>query len=128
MKSKSEINSEEWTFLLTGGIGLDNPHPNPASWLPSKAWDELCRLDEINAFHGIKNSFIENMEEWKRVYDSATPQNELLPSLWDNKLNQFQKLLLLRCLRPDKIVPAVHQFVSCKGTQLTVCICRRPFT
>lgn len=49
-KSKGELNMQEWMFLLTGGVGLDNPHRNPCEWLVTKSWDELCRLDEIPAF------------------------------------------------------------------------------
>jgi dynein heavy chain len=38
---------------MTGGVGLKNNIPNPASnWLQDKNWDELCRLDELNTFKG----------------------------------------------------------------------------
>lgn len=42
--------ASQWLFLLTGGIGLENPYANPAEWLPVKQWDQLCRLDSIKGF------------------------------------------------------------------------------
>lgn len=40
-------------FLMTGGLGLKNSIPNPGSnWLSDKCWDEICRLDELNAYNG----------------------------------------------------------------------------
>jgi dynein heavy chain, axonemal len=47
MKFEGKIVQEEWMFLLTGGVGLQNPHKNPAKWIPSKTWDEICRFDEM---------------------------------------------------------------------------------
>lgn len=50
MKNRGEIDLSEWMFLLTGGVGLDNPHKNPTNWLIQLSWDELCRLSECPAF------------------------------------------------------------------------------
>jgi len=43
-------------FFLTGGVGLENIHANPASdWLSDHSWNELCRLDELSElFKGIR--------------------------------------------------------------------------
>lgn len=50
LKQQDKLSMPQWIFLLTGGVGLDNPYANPTTWLPIKQWDELCRLDEVTGF------------------------------------------------------------------------------
>ena len=39
LDGKGEIDPVEWLFLLTGGVGMDNPHANPAPGaFPCHAW------------------------------------------------------------------------------------------
>jgi len=59
---------------LTGGVALDNPHPNPAAeWLQDKAWSEIVRASNLPTLAGLMEHFQSNIGEWKAVYDSATP-------------------------------------------------------
>ncbi|KAK9727720.1 ATP-binding dynein motor region [Popillia japonica] len=112
MKNRGEIDLSEWMFLLTGGVGLDNPHKNPTNWLIQLSWDELCRLSECPAFIGIREHFTSNLAAWRALFDSSEPQNVPLPSPWDDKLNRLEKMLVLRVIRPDKMLPAVQAFVE----------------
>ncbi|XP_060028831.1 dynein axonemal heavy chain 3 isoform X1 [Erinaceus europaeus] len=111
-KEKKLINEEMWYFLLTGGISLDNPFPNPASeWLSEKSWGEVVRASSLPRLKGLMEHFIENTDEWKLIYDSAFPHIEKFPGIW-KFLDRLERMVVLRCLRPDKIVPAVRDFIA----------------
>uniref|UniRef100_A0A8C3L5I1 Dynein axonemal heavy chain 12 n=1 Tax=Chrysolophus pictus TaxID=9089 RepID=A0A8C3L5I1_CHRPC len=117
LMAKNEIERQEFMFLLTAGVGLKNKYKNPdPSWLPDKSWDELCRASEIPALKGLSEKFMhnitENIGEWQKIYDSKEPQSFPLPEPLNNALNELQKMIILRCLRPDKIGPAITTFVT----------------
>ncbi|XP_010215324.1 PREDICTED: dynein heavy chain 12, axonemal [Tinamus guttatus] len=115
LMAKNEIERQEFMFLLTGGVGLKNQYKNPdPSWLPDKSWDELCRANEIPAFKGLRSHVSENTGEWQKIYDSKEPQSFPLPKIFSSTLNELQKMIILRCLRPDKIGPAITTFVTDK--------------
>uniref|UniRef100_A0A3Q3KFG5 Uncharacterized protein n=1 Tax=Monopterus albus TaxID=43700 RepID=A0A3Q3KFG5_MONAL len=61
-----------------------------------------------------REAFIKCPEDFKPIYDSNEPCNISLPSPWCEQLNDLQKMILIRCLRPDKIVPAVIEYVTGK--------------
>uniref|UniRef100_A0A8C5C544 Dynein axonemal heavy chain 12 n=1 Tax=Gadus morhua TaxID=8049 RepID=A0A8C5C544_GADMO len=94
----------EWRFLLTGGVGLENPHSNPCTWLPKKAWDEMCRLQDMERFQGLRRDMARLRDQWKE-----TPHHAPFPGEWQERLGPFQKMLVIRCLRPDKVM---QEFVA----------------
>jgi len=114
MKSRDTLKQSELMFFLTGGVGVDNAHENPdSSWIPKTMWDQLCRLSELDAFVGLRENFETEAKAWKPMYDSKTPQSfEELPEAWAAKLSNFQRLMLLRCVRADKVVHASRFFVE----------------
>jgi len=112
-KGRNEIDNEEWMFLLTGGLLLDQEgKENPASvWLSDLSWKDFCNLDNLSAFTGFLDDFKMNIGDWKEIYDSQDPHTHSLPGQWETKLNKFQKLLVLRCLRPDKMAAAIRNYI-----------------
>eukprot|EP00879_Flechtneria_rotunda_P017460 GHRR01018298.1.p1 GENE.GHRR01018298.1~~GHRR01018298.1.p1 ORF type:complete len:1011 (+),score=303.03 GHRR01018298.1:919-3951(+) len=100
-------------FLLTGGISSSEPPHNPSNWLPDKLWGELVRLsNDVPDFEGLEADFREHQDAFKVVYDAADPVAAPLHNPWSTKLDPFQRLLLLRVLRPDKLTDAMHGFVK----------------
>lgn len=48
-RAESLIDEDVWSFLITGGVALDNPYPNPApDWLSEKSWSEIVRASALN--------------------------------------------------------------------------------
>ncbi|XP_033175116.1 dynein heavy chain 7, axonemal [Bombus impatiens] len=111
LNKQGRLSMPQWMFLLTGGVGLENPFANPTKWLPSKSWDELCRLNNIPGFMGFQNAFETTLNDWKAIFDHMEPHTLTFPAPYD-KLNPFERMIVLRCMRPDKVVPAVQQFVE----------------
>uniref|UniRef100_A0A8C9MKB7 Dynein axonemal heavy chain 12 n=1 Tax=Serinus canaria TaxID=9135 RepID=A0A8C9MKB7_SERCA len=113
LMANNEIQHQEFMFLLTGGVGLKNEHKNPdPSWLSDKSWDELCRASEFPAMERLRSHVSENIGEWQKMYDSKEPHNFPLPEELNNTFSELQKMIVLRCLRPDKIGPAITTFVT----------------
>jgi len=111
---EGEMEPAELRFVLTGGLDTgDNPHPNPSKdWLSDKAWGEICRLDQLSpAFEGIRQSVVSHLVDWWKLYNSTSPQDDPLPEPWQDNLNIFQRILVLRTLRADKLVPAIQKYV-----------------
>lgn len=67
---------------------------------------------ECYLFH--REAFIKSPGDFKPIYDSKEPCNTPLPTPWCERLNELQKMIIVRCLRPDKMVPAVTKFVTGK--------------
>ncbi|XP_032896217.1 dynein heavy chain 3, axonemal isoform X1 [Amblyraja radiata] len=112
MKGKGELNEDIWRFLLTGGVALENPFHNPASeWLSEKNWAEIVRASNLPELEGLMHHVVQNITKWKIIYDSAKPHKEVLPDQW-NALNGMDHLIIIRCFRPDKIIPAVQDFIT----------------
>ncbi len=111
LKYEKKIDDEEWRFLLTGGVALTNTFSNPTAWLPQKSWDELVRLDELELFKDLRKNFLAQKDAWKIVYDATDPHREKFPDEWQKTLGDFQRMCVIRCIRPDKVVPAVQDFV-----------------
>ena len=60
---------------------------------------------------GFSKSFAANPQKWKHVFDSEQPYRQTIPKEWNEKLTIFQKLVLIRLFRPDKMVESVNDFV-----------------
>jgi len=76
--------------------------------------DTLAFLFNRMCYSFHREAFIQSPEGFKSIYDSVEPSDAELPAPWCGRLNDLQKMIVVRCLRPDKMVPAVTKFVTVK--------------
>ena len=113
LMNEDRIDMAEWRFLISGSSvapdELDNPAPD---WLNERAWKELRQLSHLPKFAGLAEGFGEHQDGFKHIFDSPQPHREPMPGRWADELDDFQKILVIRCLRLDKVAPMMQDFVS----------------
>lgn len=113
MMFKKQLDKPQYLFFLTGGIPVENLLENPApTWLSKKSWDEFCRLSDLPTFQGFIDSFQKSLKKWHAIYDASEPNKELLPDKWEKSLTAFEKIMVIKIIRPDKLLICVHQFIE----------------
>lgn len=111
LRARNEIDTEKMTFFLSGGSIKESSHKNPApKWLSDNSWNEIVNASKLTGLENLRESFVENIEIWKEFYDFSDAEEHPCPEPFD-KTADFGRLILLKCIRPDKIVFAVKQFI-----------------
>ncbi|XP_030634236.1 dynein heavy chain 1, axonemal [Chanos chanos] len=112
MMNENKIDLTEWQYMLSGGMPQEEL-PNPAvGWLSDRAWQDILALSGLPTFSNLTHSFSTCPESFKKIFDSSQPHREPLPGEWNTKLDSFQKLLILRCLRTDCLTLGLQDFVA----------------
>ncbi|XP_021099660.1 dynein heavy chain 1, axonemal isoform X7 [Heterocephalus glaber] len=112
MMNEGKINQGEWRYLLSGG-SIQTMTENPApDWLSERAWRDIQALSNLPTFASFPSDFVKHQTKFRAIFDSLDPHREPLPGIWNQYLDQFQKLLVLRCLRGDKVTNAMQDFVA----------------
>ena len=106
----------EWRFFLAGPSGAIEPKPNPTDWLDDIEWgqvyEQLYVMGQLENFRGIDSYFIEFHKKFKKIFDATEAHREKMPGEWEDRLNSFQKMIVLKSLRADKITAAIQDFIT----------------
>lgn len=103
---------------MTGGTTVEAERPNPVegddSWLSNKTWCGIIELSKkLPKFKGFDTDFEKYIKEWEAIYDSNQPQNDehVWPGKW-NDLSILHKTIIMRLLRPDKVINMVQKLIT----------------
>ncbi|KAG6609730.1 Axonemal dynein heavy chain [Phytophthora cinnamomi] len=109
------IDSGELRYFFTGNTQMDVQKPKPAGsegWLNDKTWANIVGLDALPSFTDFSDAFATELSLWELSYNSTDPAETLTNISALATLDAFQRIIVLRCLRPDKVIPAVMSFVA----------------
>eukprot|EP00762_Andalucia_godoyi_P002900 ANDGO_04168.mRNA.1 Dynein beta chain len=110
LKSK-ELDPLEVTQFIAGRRPAQPP-PNPLSdWLDDALWANVQGLRDLEGFERLADDMEGSAKRWREWAETEQPEKEKLPQDWKNK-TEFQKLLVIRSLRPDRTTHAVRDFVQ----------------
>uniref|UniRef100_A0A4W5QVG2 Dynein axonemal heavy chain 1 n=1 Tax=Hucho hucho TaxID=62062 RepID=A0A4W5QVG2_9TELE len=102
----------EWRYLLAGGMPQQQLTNPAVRWLSERAWQDILGLSALPTFNSLAESFPKYMKAFRRIFDSSEPNREPVPGEWNTQLDSFQKLLILRCLRADRMTHGLQDFVA----------------
>jgi len=115
LKDVEEFKGSDFQFLLRGPKNLGEALPAVLDWLPEPAWNSLQALADLEGgeFSKLPADLIEAPARFKEWFTHVTPESEKLPLDWAGlDKTPLKKLLVLRCMRPDRIMVALKDFVG----------------
>jgi len=110
LRKKNEIDPALQSFLIRNPkvTGIDNAM---AEWLADPAWQSVQALREHEPFQSIVQDIEGSAKRFKEWYDLERPEEAALPGEM-KKLSPFHRLIVIRCLRPDRCTDALRFFVA----------------
>lgn len=87
-------------------------------------------MNTLPRFSGIEDHFMNNSDSYKELYDSQNPHEVHIdimirliivyvaklniPGEWNDKLDMLEKIIFLKFIRSDKVIPAVQNWIKSK--------------
>ncbi|XP_063753564.1 dynein axonemal heavy chain 10 [Eleginops maclovinus] len=106
---------EELEFFIKGNLSLEkSTRKKPCDWLADQGWEDIVKLAELfpQQFGSLPEDVEKNSTDWKSWYDLDGPEQAPFPMKYEESLSAFQKLLLLRCFRVDRVYRAGTDYVT----------------
>ena len=111
MDKAGELNLEHFNFLLRSPKDTKNEKPFELEWLPDGSWYTVQALKDIDGFNKLGDDLVSSSKRFKEWCDLEASEKEKLP-LEYKSLPPLQRLLVIRCLRPDRMTMAMEMFVG----------------
>ncbi|XP_075002904.1 dynein axonemal heavy chain 8 isoform X1 [Calonectris borealis] len=111
---RGHVKNREFHALIRGGAALDLQAcpPKPFRWILDMMWLNLVELSKIPQFAEILNQIAHNEKGWKSWFDKDAPEEEIIPDGYNDSLDTFRKLLLIRSWCPDRTLSQARKYIA----------------
>lgn len=115
LKRSNDIKFEEWNFFLRGSTGDYSKQPFDETYVPIENYHKILGLEESGySFRDIGKSMKDKKDIplWKTIIACEEPFCAQLPEKYQTKLTSFQRLMIVKILREEKLIFAIKKFVK----------------
>lgn len=113
-KRAGDIGAKEWHVYLRGSTTVFD-RENKADYISNECFTKLLGLEEAHEnFEGLAASFEDDVDAviWKDLMLNENPAAVKFPPVFEDRLNAFQKLMVINVTRQEKLVLAMKKYVG----------------
>lgn len=107
------LENAAFEVLLKGGGSVQVDRAKPFGWMKDKAWANVLAISQLvpRVFKTVPDLIVRNEQQWRQYIDSEAIENQSAPDIND-KMDSFERLLLVRALREDRTMLAASHYVA----------------
>jgi len=107
------LSMDDVMYLYVGKIATDPGNMGPLhEWMPEAIWPRVKALEGLKRFAGIGDAMHSDSDEWLSWFDNAAPEVARLPGDYQKTLTAFDRLILIRAMRPDRVSTLMQSYIS----------------
>ncbi|CAD2218708.1 Dynein heavy chain, N-terminal region 2/Hydrolytic ATP binding site of dynein motor region/AAA domain (dynein-related subfamily)/Dynein heavy chain AAA lid domain/P-loop containing dynein motor region/AAA+ lid domain/P-loop containing dynein motor region D4/Microtubule-binding stalk of dynein motor/ATP-binding dynein motor region containing protein, putative [Angomonas deanei] len=115
-RQTGEVKDDEWQYFIRASalVASDLPErPHELMWLSRTQYELAEALSRtVASFSKLLSEIKANSEAWKTFVVDSPFTKEDAPEGWYGTLNAFQRILLVRCFREEKLYLSLANYVT----------------